>query len=303
MKAFASTRSFGAADPAPVELLRSKGVTLEVNPTGRKLTPEESAKFLQGVDGLLAGVERLDDAVFSSAPGLKVVSRVGTGLDNVDLDAAKRRGIQVFNTPDAPVVAVAELAVALLLSVFRRVPALDAAVRQGRWEAGLGRQLSGRTVGLVGFGRIGRAVAGLLKGFSCRVLVHDPAAGAESVALDELLRQSDAVSLHLALTDETRGIIDRRRLALMPRGAVFVNTSRGGLVDEAALADALASGALSGAALDVFEKEPYSGPLTGRPEAVLTPHVGSATAECRAAMEMEAARNLLKGLGLSGGAS
>ncbi|TBR22051.1 hydroxyacid dehydrogenase [bacterium] len=290
-----TTSSFGAA-----ATLERAGLAVRPNPMKRKLTEDEAlALFAEARPaGLVAGLEPLTRRVLeASRAHLKVVSRCGTGLDNVDLPAARELGIRVFNTPDAPAPAVAELALALMLAALRRVAEGDRGLRAGRWERLPGGLLGARTVGVVGYGRVGRRVAALCRAFGSTVLAHDPVpfsdAAVRAVGLEELLAEADVVTLHAAGSGR---LLDAPRLARMKKGAVLVNTARGGLVDEEALAAALRSGALSGAGLDVFESEPYAGPLKDLPNAVLTPHIGSAAAECRGRMELEAAENLVRGL-------
>ncbi|MBI4348183.1 MAG: phosphoglycerate dehydrogenase [Elusimicrobia bacterium] len=302
-----TTSSFGAGDPAPREALERAGLEIHLNPHGRKLTEAEIQGLLQErrPAGLIAGLEPLTGRVLESArTHLKVISRCGVGLDNVDQDAAKRLGIRVYSTPEAPSEAVAELAIALILSCLRRVAEADRALRAGQWKQLQGALLGGKTVALLGYGRIGRRVGTILKAFGCRLLVHDPFVkaepGVELVGLEAALEVADVVSVHAPLTPETRGLLSRERLAKLRRGAIVVNTSRGGLVDEAALAEALKSGAVGGAGIDVFEREPYDGPLKECATAVLTPHMGSAAKECRLRMESEAARNLIDGLKAEG---
>jgi glyoxylate reductase len=234
-----------------------------------------------------------DDVLAAGGPGLRVVSNVAVGVDNVDVAAAQRRGIVVCNTPGVLDAATADLAMALLLATARRlVDAVDT-LRAGGWsgfalEATLGRDLAGMRLGLVGFGRIGQAVARRAEGFDLVVRHHarrPTGLPGYVAALDELLVGSDAVSLHVPLTADTRHLLDERRLALLPRGAIVINTARGPVLDEGALIAALHDGRLGGAGLDVFDDEPnVSGRLLAAPNVVLTPHVGSATRETRQAM-------------------
>lgn len=299
----ATTSSFAQDDAAPREALAAAGLEVRVNPFGRKLTEGEAIALLAEHKpiGLFAGVEPLTAKVLdAAAPHLKAISRCGVGLESVDLDAARRLGIPVYSTPDAPSPAVAELALAHMLAVLRRVPEADRALRAGTWKALQGRLLGGKTVGVVGLGRIGARVAALCAAFGCRVLGCDErpfsVAGVEAVDLEALLRDSDIVTLHVPLLPATRGLIGAGRLAAMKKGSILINVSRGGLVDEAALCAALAAGQLSGAGLDVFDSEPYSGPLKSIDSVVLTAHMGSAAKECRGRMESEAAANLVNGL-------
>lgn len=281
------------------------GCEVVLNPHGRRLTENELSSLLTDeVVGLVAGVEPVTAAVIEASPSLVAIARVGTGIDNVDLEAAERLGIEVSSTPEAPTTSVAELTVGLILDALRGISAGDRSVRTGGWQRPAGRLLAARTVGVVGAGRIGAEVARLLDVFGCRVVVHDPYMpvpdGAEAASLGELLAVSDVVTLHVPLTDETRGIIDSEALSLMPAGSVLINTARGGLVDEDALDAALDDGRLAAAALDAFADEPYSGPLTRHDRVVLTPHMGASAAETRARMEREAATNLAAALTRAG---
>ena len=244
--------------------------------------------------------ELLDEAGRS----LAVVANFGVGYDNVDLDAARARGVRVTNTPGVLTGATAELAVALMLAAARRIAEADATVRSGEWarsdaDALLGRELAGATIGLVGFGRIGRRVAELLRGFEVQLLVTSrssgaPWPGAERLELPDLLAASDFVSIHLPLTAETRHLINANALASMKQGAILVNTSRGAVVDTTALINALRAGHLGAAGLDVYEDEPHVPPdLRELPNTVLLPHIGSATATTRNAMARLCAENVI----------
>jgi D-3-phosphoglycerate dehydrogenase len=305
MKVLVTTSSFSLQDPAPKAALIGAGFEIQENPFKRKLTEGEVLNLLAKHKpvGMFAGVEPLTAKVLeASASHLKVISRCGIGLDTVDMDAAKRLGIQVFNTPDAPSQAVAELAIGLMLAVLRRIAEGDAAVRRGDWKPMMGRLLGSRTVGVVGLGRIGARVAKLASAFGSPVLAYEPRAdapvpeGTRRVALDELVKNADIVTVHVPMCPENKNLIDASRIASMKAGAILINASRGGLVDEAALLQALKDKRLSGAGLDTFEDEPYKGPLKDLPQVVLTPHMGSAAEECRSRMEREAADNLIAGL-------
>jgi phosphoglycerate dehydrogenase-like enzyme len=260
--------------------LTAAGHALRFAPKRAQRSPEEMIGLLDGVAGAIVSTDPFDADVLHRARGLRVIARVGVGTDSIDVAAAARRGIAVCTTPGVNAASTADHAVALMLAALRRVPEHDRAVRGGAWPrtgAATPWELSGTTVGLVGYGAIGRLVHRRLSGFSVRVLVCDPRAaagpGAEAVELDALLRASDVVSLHLPLVPGTRGLIDRDRLALLRPGAVLVNTARGGLVDEDALADALERGALRAAALDVFALEPPGrSRLLALPNVVVTPH-------------------------------
>jgi D-3-phosphoglycerate dehydrogenase len=243
--------------------------------------------------------------LIEAAPRLRWVGRAGAGLDTIDVAAAKERGIEVMNVPGANSIAVAELVFGLLLSLFRRLPEADASLRRGEWLKSklMGRELRGKTIGIVGMGKIGRAVAQRAAAFEMRCLGHDPivpadairAAGAEPVSLEELLAASDVVSLHVPVTAETKKMMNAARIASMKRGAVLVNAARGDLVDEGALMEALQSGHLAGAALDVFSAEPPGSiPLLTLPNVVASPHIGASTREAQEACGDEIARMLLE---------
>jgi glyoxylate reductase len=251
---------------------------------------------LPGVEALAVVNQRVDDAVLDLLPDLRLVANYGVGYDKVDVAACRARGVAVTNTPGVLDAAVADLTMALVLACLRRVVAGDRLIREGRWRRGwaqpdlLGRDLAGATLGIVGLGRIGSAVARRAEAFELRVVHHRRSGG---LALDDLLRQADVVSLHVPLSAETTGLLSRERLALLRDGATLVNTARGAVVDEEALVDELVSGRIW-AGLDVFVHEPQVPErLLGLRNVVLTPHVGSATAETRAAMTRVVVDNLL----------
>lgn len=262
--------------------LVAAGCALQFAPKVASRSPDDMIALLNGVSAAIVSTDPFDAGVLASAGALRVIARIGVGTDSIDMQAATSRGVAVCTTPGANASSTADHAVALMLAALRRVTEYDAGIRVARW-ARTGEatpwELNRATVGLVGYGAIGRLVRRRLSGFRAEVLVCDPAHEAgfdtELVGLDELLRRSDVVSLHVPLTSETRHLIDRRRLALMRPRAVLVNTARGALVDEAALVDALETGRLRAAALDVFEREPPEGSrLLELPNVVVTPHIG-----------------------------
>lgn len=293
-----TTTSFGKYDNEPLDLLRRNGFETVLNPYGRKLKKEEVTNLCAGSVGIIAGTEILDASVMNNLPGLRVISRCGTGLDKVDLDATKKLGIKVFNTPDSPTLPVAELTVGLILNLLRKINRMDFALRQDRWEKLMGNLLYGKNVGIIGFGRIGKKVAELLKPFGCRIKYYDPEvvtsdSDIKKVELNELLEGSDIISIHVSTKEQ---IIGESEIKQIKKGAWMVNVSRGGVVDENALYHALKEGYLTGAAIDVFVQEPYMGPLKELGNVILTPHIGSYAKEARIKMEMYAVENLLKGL-------
>lgn len=255
--------------------------------------PEE----IGGIDGFLCLLsDRVDEAVLAAGDRLRIVANMAVGTDNVDLAAAERLGVAVTNTPDVLTDATADLAFALLLAAARGIPWADRYVRAGAFvgwtpELGVGLDVTGRTLGIVGAGRIGRALAERARGFRMEVLLHGRSGG---TSLHELLERSDYVSLHVPLTAETRHLIGAAELARMKPSAVLVNTSRGAVVDEAALVRALRERSIAAAALDVFEREPALAPgLAALPNVVLAPHLGSATYATRDRMAEIAAQNVV----------
>ncbi len=291
-----TTTSFGVHDQAPLRKLKGIGVKVKVNPYGRKLEVNEVVKFCNGACGIIAGTETLDAQVLSQLPGLKVISRCGTGLDNIDLAVAKKMRVRVFNTPEATVGAVAELTIGFMLAILRNIPQMNSAMKEGKWEKKMGNLLCCKKVGIIGFGRIGKRVAELLKCFGCQLAYSDPfvkkgVQGARRLSKGELLRWADIVTLHVSGSSRLLG---ENEIKIMKKEALLINASRGGLVDEGALFKALQSGRLKAAAIDCFAEEPYSGPLKGLDNAILSPHIGSYAVESRVRMEMAAVENLIK---------
>jgi D-3-phosphoglycerate dehydrogenase len=289
--------SFAAVDTAPLDRLRAAGFDVVENPYGRKLTERELRELLAGVVGLIAGLEPLTRDVLAHSE-LRAIARSGAGMSNVDLEAAASLGIRVSNTPDAPTTAVAELTLGALLALLRHIAALNAGMHQRQWSRAIGGQLEGRTVAVVGYGRIGRRVAELVRAFRASVIVVDPNvtnvdAAVTHAALDDALGLADIVTVHAS---GDAAIIGARALARVKPGVLLLNAGRGGLIDETALQSAIDSGVVAGAWLDTFCDEPYAGPLCSYPQVLLTPHIGSLTAECRRRMEAEAVDNLLAAL-------
>jgi D-3-phosphoglycerate dehydrogenase / 2-oxoglutarate reductase len=299
-KLLINTSSFCSRDQLDNLQSSHPDIVIDVNDQG-KLTPEALVtRISEDVIGIIAGTEKYPDALLCKAKNLKVISRCGIGMDNVDLLAAKKYNIDVVNTPDAPTAAVAELTLSLMLAILRKLPANMIEAETGTWKKQMGGLLSAQTVGLIGFGRIGSAVSQLLKAFACEILVYDQidvkADHVTQVELDELLQRSDIVSLHCPVTVQTKGLINASALAEMKPTAYLVNTARGELVDEAALLAALTQNQLQGAALDVFHQEPYAGPLAELDNVILTPHIASSAIETRLEMEKQAIDNLFKRL-------
>ena len=293
-----STSTFGEFDARPVELCREKGFEVILNPHKRTLKADEVVELAKNALGLVAGTAPLTADVMSRLPLMKVISRCGVGLENVDLGAAEKLGIRIFNTPDAPTLAVAELTVGLIFTLLRKISQMDGAVRAGRWEKLMGNLLHGKKVGIVGFGKIGQKVAEMLTPFGCDVVYADPSVednvqGRRRLGLARLLAEADIVSIHAATKEK---ILGADELHLMKPGALLVNVARGEAVDEACLCECLSTGRLSGAALDVYPQEPYTGQLTKIDNVILPPHVGSYAREARIEMEKQAIENLFLGL-------
>ncbi len=300
---FISPHPFAAVDKSAFQLLEAAGVPFLSNRLGKKLTEQEVAESVDGAEVLIAGTEPLTEQLFKKSPNLRLIVRLGIGLDNVDFEAARARGIRVAYTPDAPSKAVVELTLALMLNLLRGVSLANGEIHGGRWNRRMGRRIEEVTVGLVGVGRIGSGVLALLQAFGCRrILAHDIRpnraldAGFRFQWVDKmaLLEQADIVSLHVPLTSRTRGYLCRSELLAMKRDALLINTARGGIVDESDLFSVLQEGHLEGVALDVFEHEPYSGPLASVQRCLMTAHMGSMSVDCRARMEREAVQEALR---------
>jgi D-3-phosphoglycerate dehydrogenase/(S)-sulfolactate dehydrogenase len=285
-----------------VEIMRRAGLEVDVK-VGLK--PEELEKIVGDYDALaVRSATKVNAKLLERAGRLKVVGRAGVGVDNVDMDAATRRGVVVMNTPGGSSTTVAELTLAHMLALARHVAAATASVKAGKWEKKKfqGHELAGKTLGVVGIGNIGSIVVERCRAMRMRVVAYDPFISAEAaaklgvtqVSLDELWRQADVISLHVPLTEQTRNLVNATALSKMKRGALLVNCARGGVIDERALADALASGHLGGAALDVFEKEPPPAdhPLLKLDHFVCTPHLGASTEEAQAAVAVAIAEQL-----------
>ena len=303
-------------DPTPVavtsrsfsrnEVLRSETLAryerVTFNDEGLSLAGDSLVAFLEGHPLAITALERIDDGILARLPDLRVISKVGVGIDMIDLEAMERHGVRLGWSRGTNARSVSELAIALMLALLRHLPSGTQLVREGEWRQVQGSTLTGRTVGIIGFGHVGRDLAELLGAFSCRVLAHDvmPLSDlpghVEQVSLELLLSSSEIVTLHAVLSDDTRNLLDRERLGAMRPGALVVNTSRGGLIDEQALFDALSSGHLGGAALDVFSSEPPGDhPLLGLEQVIVTPHIGGSTREAVLAM----GRAAIDGLGVA----
>lgn len=286
--------SFAKDDPTLKTALESAVGEAIYNTTGRPLSSPELVQLIPGIDGYIAGVDTIDQDVIQAANQLRVIARYGVGVDAVDLEAARKRGIVVCNTPGANATSVAELTIGLMVSLARNLSTAFQATKAGEWPRMTGLTLEGKTIGLIGFGAIGQQVARRLSGFNCTILAYDPFVSQSPPELpnvqilprEEVIRQSDFLSFHCALTAETKNMADARFLAQMKPGAFLINTARGELVDEGALFDALKGRKLRGAALDVFTHQPpgKDHPLLGLPQVITSPHMGAHTDSATNAM-------------------
>jgi D-3-phosphoglycerate dehydrogenase len=296
-------RSFGRHDPQLKAELEATVGEVIYNPFGRPLTSSEVQELLPHCDGYIAGLDTIDRAALEAADRLRIIARYGVGVDRVDLEAAREKGIVVTNTPGANSTSVAELAIGLMLSLARMIPLANQETRAGKPPRIQGVSLEGKVVGLLGLGAIGKRVARRLQGFDCTVLAYDPAVdaataqevGAVLCSQEEVVAKSDFLSLHVPILPETRGMVNASFLARMKDGAFLINTARGELIDEVALFEALKRGHLKGAALDAFAQEPPSedNPLFSLPQVIATPHMGAHTDGATNAMGWGALRDCL----------
>ena len=301
---YISTTTYAQFSDKPIELLQSEGYNIQLNDKSRKLTNNEVIEIVEDCDGILAGTEIYNQQILNKANKLKVISRLGVGLDNIDLDYAFEKGIKVFKTQTTPAMAVAELTLGLILDLLRKISFQDHLTKNGQWEKHMGLLLSGKTLGIIGLGTIGKTLVEITRGLNINYLAFDQYEdhsfaqkyNVNYTGLDNLLRKSDVVSIHLNFSNEMRNLINCDKLNMMKRSAIIINTARGGIINEADLEKNLKNGLLSGAGLDVYEEEPYTGPLRECNNVVLSPHIGSYAKEIRIKMEQEAAENLIKGL-------
>ena len=305
-KIIVTTSSFAKNDCGLLDMSAGQELHIVLNPFARKLTESEVSELIELHQpvGMIAGVEPLTRKVLEKAKNLKVISRAGIGMDSVDLQSAKDLGIVVTNTPDAPTIPVAELTLGMILSLLRRIHVSDASLRHGEWIRPMGNLLHGKTVGLIGCGRIGSYLAGLLSSFGCIILGYDPFINKSDkfslVGLGKILSDTDIISLHIPYNQENHHFINAERIQNMKKGSLLINAARGGLIDEDALYNALSSGHLGGAAMDCFEEEPYTGKLKELDSVLLTAHIGSYAQEGRVMMERQAVENLFQELKKAG---
>ena len=296
MRIVVGASSFGDSCEDVVRLITDKGIELVKNPFKRKMTQDEIIEHLKGADGLLAGLEPLNEEVFSKCPNLKAIARIGIGMDNVDIAAAKAHGIKVSNTPEGPTNAVAEMTLTALLNLCHNVVSANMDVHNGIWKKRLGKSISELTVFIIGYGNIGRKTASLLESLGANILVYDKYnMEFSNCSFEDGIRSADAISIHASGKEE---IISAEMISRMKDGVIILNSARGGLINEKAVYDGLKSGKISGFWGDALWTEPYNGILKECENAILTPHMCTYTKSCRASMEMQAVKNVLRDLDL-----
>jgi len=288
----------------PMILMEDQGYSFYTNNLKRKLTSSEILKYNINSVAIIAGTEKYSSDVLKKFKNLKVISRLGTGMDNIDIDLANKMGIKIFKTKTTPAPAVAELVLGMMLNLTRHIQRSSLSLKNGIWNKEMGSLLRNKTLGIIGLGTIGREVVKICKGLNLNIIAFDKYKDKSFSKkynvnyndLNILLKKSDIISIHLNLSNDTCNLIDKNKLRIMKPNSIIINTSRGEIIDEQALFAALNKNQLAGAALDVFKNEPYDGPLTELDNVLLTPHIGSYAREIRMKMEMEAAENLIRGL-------
>lgn len=302
MKVFVSTHPFSTTSAEPMRLLNYNQFDVRLNPLEHKITTQELAREIGDAEILIAGTEKITEEVHKNAPNLKLISRVGIGLDGIDFELCKKYGVRVAYTPDAPTLAVAELCVGMVLDLARKITNTDKQIRQGTWNRHMGTLLYGKTIGIFGMGRIGKSLIHLLSPFNVKFLIHDLDPDLALGRLHqvkfstkvEVLKYSDIISVNLPLKDNTYDYITSKEFDLMQSHATIINTARGGIINEDDLYTALKNNLIAGAAVDVFEKEPYVGPLCELDNCLLTCHMGASTIDSRTDMEVQAVEEAIR---------
>jgi len=303
MKVYVSTHPFSKTSDKPMRLLKENDFKVKVNNFGRKITSKELAVDLDNSDILIAGTEKITEEVFIKNPNLKLISRVGIGLDGVDFDLCKKYNVKVAYTPDAPTIAVAELCVGLILDLVRKISETNYNLKYNNiWHRHMGMLLYGKTMGIIGMGRIGKSLVHMLSNFNVNFLIHDirpdisfgKLYNVKFVSKEELLKNSDIISINIPLKEDTKDYITFKELSLMKKYAILINTARGGIVNEDDIYQALKDNIIAGAAIDVFEEEPYSGNLRELDNCILTCHMGASTIDSRTNMETQAVEEAIR---------
>ena len=303
MKVFVSTHPFSSTSDLPNKLIEENEFELSVNEHGRKITSSELSCDIKDAVVLIAGTEKITEDVLKNASNLKLISRVGIGLDGVDFDLCKRYGVRVAYTPDAPTMAVAEFGVALILDLARKITYTNNNLKNNNvWDRHMGTLLYGKTIGVFGMGRIGKSLIHLLSSFNVKFKVYDVNPdlaygrlyGVQFISKEEVLKQSDILSVNVPLKDDTLDYISSKEFKLMQPHAILVNTARGGIVNEQDLYDALVENRIAGAGIDVFEEEPYKGNLKSLENCLLTCHMGASSIDSRTDMEVQAIEEAIR---------
>lgn len=303
-KILISPSSFGKCGNEPLDLIRNNGYDIIINPYGRKLTENEVIDLGKECIGIIAGIEPLNAYVLENLTNLKCVSRCGSGLDNINLKKAEELGIVIKNTPFGPTRAVSELTIGLIFDVLRQITLRDRFLRGGKWHKTMGYLFKDKKIGVLGLGRIGRLTSELLLNLGAKVYGFDikpdinwiKKTNIELLSFNELISTCDVICVHVSTDSNSGYLISEKEFKTMKKDSFLINVSRGGVVDEKALYKYLKNGKLSGAAVDVFEEEPYNGVLIELDNVILTPHIGSYAKEARLEMELESVRNLLNEL-------
>lgn len=298
---FIALSTFSEFDKTPIEMLDRSGFEYSLNPTGRRLNQKEIIQFGRQAHGVIAGVEPYDAYVLDNLPDLRCISRCGVGIDNISIEKAREKGIEIRNTPGVVIQPVAEMTIAMIFDLLRKLSYHTALLKANRWEKSPGHLLAGKKVGILGLGRIGKKVAEIMRKLDTKVYGADlypdwewaKIQGVEIIPFLELLKLVDILTIHLSLDKSKPLYLGEKELRSMKKGASIVNTSRGQIIEENALYEVISDKHLSGAALDVFPEEPYAGKLCGLDNVVLTPHIATLTEESRAQMELEATVNLI----------
>lgn len=302
MRVLITTVPFGEQNRTPINLLNQNNVDYFLNPYNRKFSENELLELIKDFDIVIAGTDKFSKKILNEAKKLKFISRVGIGLDSLDLLEIKSKGIKVSFTPDAPSPAIAELTIGMMLTLLRSTHLSNIKMHKGDWYRTMGRSISQITVGLIGVGRVGLKIINYLNNFGPpKILANDISNDVKKMNLpvnwvdkEIILKESDLVTLHLPLTNATKNLIKQEQLFSMKKDAIIINTSRGGIINENDLYYVMKSGHLSGAAIDVFEEEPYKGSLKEIERCLLTSHIGSMSKDCRARMEIEATEEVLR---------
>lgn len=302
MKILITPRSFASISKKPMEMLKGKGYEIVKNETGKPLNNKEMSELIEDVDGIIIGIDDLNAGIIKQAHNLNVISKYGVGVDNIDIKAATTQGIVVTNTPKANIDAVADLTFALMLALARRIPEADRETKAGNWKKFIGTSVWRKKLGVIGLGKIGRQVVKRARGFEMEILCYDIIQdeefarqfGVRYVDLETLLKESDYITIHTPLNNATKGIIGYKELEMINENAFLINTSRGGIIDEKALYDALKNNKIKGAALDSYKDEPLkNSPLVELKNIIMTSHNGAYTKEAINNMGVQAAQNLI----------